>query len=499
MARSSSKKESTKSSKAAVSQKDVALVEQKKALLQEKLDAAQVLAAEIQALQKEVRTLLETTNADAAVSISVSSKEDGDDSSSDDSSSDDEEEGAPVKKEPSTKKKKAEDSSSEDSSSDDDSSDEEEEDNQKVQVSKTVTKKQEKEDDDDSSDDDSDDDSADPMETTKAVAKAKEEADDDSSDDDSDEPTTKAVTPTKVDAKKKDEAEDDSDDDSSDDEEEEEKVVDKKRKAPEPVEDASSAKKRAVDTSHDSNEITSVYVRGLPWRATEDEIHDFFSTCGTIQTVEQPLMEDGRSSGTAIVTFADATAATAAVALNGGDFQGRWLSIQFNTPKTPKAMPQGGREPSAKDPGCITVFIGNLAWDVDEDAIRQAFGSCGEITSVRFATDKETGDFKGFGHVEFTETEATDAAVALAGTEICGRPVRVDYANDRRAAPSPGGGRGGGGRGGRGYMGGGGGGRGGGGRGGRGGGRDSGRGAPPGRAKSSGAITAFSGNRITFD
>ena len=161
------------------------------------------------------------------------------------------------------------------------------------------------------------------------------------------------------------------------------------------------------------------------------------------------------------------------------------------------------REPTNKQEGCVTVFIGNLAWDVDEEAIREAFKDCGTISNVRFSTDKETGEFKGFGHVEFTESEATDAAVKLAGTEICGRAVRVDYANDRRA----GGGFGGAGRGG-GFGGGRGGGRGSFGSGGRGsrgsfgGGRGGGRGGGGSstfKAKKSGGIAGFEGKKITFD
>ncbi len=64
--------------------------------------------------------------------------------------------------------------------------------------------------------------------------------------------------------------------------------------------------------------------------------------------------------------------------------------------------------------------------------MRETFKDCGEIASVRFAEDRETGAFKGFGHVEFVESEATDKAVELAGMDVMGRAIRVDYANDRK-------------------------------------------------------------------
>ena len=47
--------------------------------------------------------------------------------------------------------------------------------------------------------------------------------------------------------------------------------------------------------------------------------------------------------------------------------------------------------------GCRTCFLGNLAWSVEEENVTSLFSQCGTIQQVRFATDRETGDFKGFG------------------------------------------------------------------------------------------------------
>ena len=90
--------------------------------------------------------------------------------------------------------------------------------------------------------------------------------------------------------------------------------------------------------------------------------------------------------------------------------------------------------------GCDTVFVGNLSWEVDEEALREVFGAAGDISSVRFAT-AEDGSFRGFGHVSFYSPADTDKAVKLAGTDIKGRAVRVDYAppRNRDSLGSPGG------------------------------------------------------------
>merc|ERR1712151_845271 len=130
-----------------------------------------------------------------------------------------------------------------------------------------------------------------------------------------------------------------------------------------------------------------MYIRGLPWKATEDEVREYFSSCGEIISIEMPIMDDGRSSGTAIINFKTKQGCETCLELNGLDFNGRWLNIKYSTPK-PIWSP---REPSQKADGCTTVFVGNLSFQIDEDTLREAFGECGEITQVRFAEDRETG------------------------------------------------------------------------------------------------------------
>lgn len=60
-----------------------------------------------------------------------------------------------------------------------------------------------------------------------------------------------------------------------------------------------------------------------------------------------------------------------------------------------------------------------------QETVRATFGECGDIKSVRFAEDRETGEFRGFGHVEFYDGSNVDAAMALASTDVMGRPIRV--------------------------------------------------------------------------
>ena len=382
-------------------------------------------------------------------------------------------------------------------------------------VKKVVAKKEES--DSSSSDDDSSEDEkpvpvvAKNQKAAKVVAK-KEESDSDDSDDSSDEdekPAAKKAVPaakpaaavTKKVEKKADSSDDDSSssDDSDDDEEEKKPVVAAKRASADDEEDKPLTKKAktvpdaspaaAAGSASATMGIHKIYVKGLPWVATEKEVRDFFKACGKISSVELPMGEDGRSSGTAFVIFAERSELDKALELDGQYWPGteRWLKIQEGFEKSDRKSFGTGVRPE----GCDTVFVGNLPFDVEEEQLREVFASAGTVDRVRFAM-AEDGSFKGFAHVQFTDGDATDEAVKLAGTDINGRAIRVDYAPPRNregGAPASGG-RGGRGDGGRG------GGRGGGG---RGGGGRGGRGAPAAGNANKGSIAVSTGKKIAFD
>ncbi|MFT5991460.1 MAG: cold-inducible RNA-binding protein [Flavobacteriales bacterium] len=114
------------------------------------------------------------------------------------------------------------------------------------------------------------------------------------------------------------------------------------------------------------------------------------------------------------------------------------------------------------------LFVGGLAWATTTDGLRASFDPFGAVEDAVVITDRETGRSRGFGFVTFaTAEEATAALEALDGTELDGRRLRVDRAQERQGGG--GGGAGGGAGGSRGGRGGGGGGYGGGGAGGGGG------------------------------
>ena len=78
------------------------------------------------------------------------------------------------------------------------------------------------------------------------------------------------------------------------------------------------------------------------------------------------------------------------------------------------------------------LYVGNLSFDSTEDDLQDLFGRYGTVESVAVITDRETGRPRGFAFVELSESSAAqDAIRALDGTELGGRAIKVNEAQDR--------------------------------------------------------------------
>eukprot|EP00940_MAST-03C_sp_MAST-3C-sp2_P000282 g282.t1 len=176
------------------------------------------------------------------------------------------------------------------------------------------------------------------------------------------------------------------------------------------------------------NKGKTVYVSGLPHHVGVKKVRQYFKSCGAVAFVSMPRFDDtGKSRGIAHVTFTRKASARRAVDLSGEYWGQRYLEI------TPYDDEQW-KPATAKPADAKTVFVGNLAYDMEEATLREIFSPCGTIESIRWGTDKESGEFRCFGHVTFAESTAVDKAVALAGSICLGRPLRVDYAEDKKNA-----------------------------------------------------------------
>jgi len=79
------------------------------------------------------------------------------------------------------------------------------------------------------------------------------------------------------------------------------------------------------------------------------------------------------------------------------------------------------------------VYVGNLPFSATESDLRSLFEKHGPIASVNVIMDRETGRARGFAFVEMEEaSDAANAIRALDGSDMGGRPLRVNEAQDKR-------------------------------------------------------------------
>lgn len=78
------------------------------------------------------------------------------------------------------------------------------------------------------------------------------------------------------------------------------------------------------------------------------------------------------------------------------------------------------------------LFVGNLAFHVTEDLLKQHVSQCGEVQSVDVILDRMTGRARGFAFVEMATFDGMQKAIAdLNQTDFEGRAMTVKVAEER--------------------------------------------------------------------
>eukprot|EP00747_Dinoflagellata_sp_TGD_P026641 gnl/TRDRNA2_/TRDRNA2_132083_c0_seq1.p1 gnl/TRDRNA2_/TRDRNA2_132083_c0~~gnl/TRDRNA2_/TRDRNA2_132083_c0_seq1.p1 ORF type:complete len:917 (-),score=257.29 gnl/TRDRNA2_/TRDRNA2_132083_c0_seq1:75-2444(-) len=194
-------------------------------------------------------------------------------------------------------------------------------------------------------------------------------------------------------------------------------------------------------------EEKTLFVTNLASGVTEDELKSAMSAKGEVVDVRIPLDQaTKKSKGHAFVDFATAEAMEAGLSLDGSVIGGQEVKVSRSIPMkdhrhqtaaprkdlpqrvNQKAILDGRRE--REDPVLqaqkwpTTLFVKNLAFQVDEEKLKNHFSQCGEVQRVQLCKNAN-GKSRGFGFVEFARAEDAQTALMLSESELCGREVVV--------------------------------------------------------------------------
>ena len=79
-----------------------------------------------------------------------------------------------------------------------------------------------------------------------------------------------------------------------------------------------------------------------------------------------------------------------------------------------------------------SIYVGNLSFNSSEGALRGMFEEFGTVGRVSIATDRDTGDQRGFAFVEMSvDAEGQRAIEVLNGRELNGRALTVNEARPK--------------------------------------------------------------------
>jgi len=181
----------------------------------------------------------------------------------------------------------------------------------------------------------------------------------------------------------------------------------------------------------------TIYVGNLLFDITAEDLTKDFGTFGTVKSAVIASDARGMSKGFGYVEFETTEQATAAIeAKHQTVFEGRRLVVNYQVQKSQSAFGAAGSNPPSK-----TLFIGNLAFEMSDADLNKLFREIRNVTDVRVAIDRRTGQPRGFAHADFVDVEsATKGKEALQNKEVYGRTLRVDFSASHAggsAAPAP--------------------------------------------------------------
>ncbi|GET92770.1 hypothetical protein, conserved [Leishmania tarentolae] len=194
---------------------------------------------------------------------------------------------------------------------------------------------------------------------------------------------------------------------------------------------------------NEEEDARTVFVGNLPNTINKRDVEKIFKSCGGITAVRircQALEEldekhqnmgravrvlrgeikkDDKYSATAYVLFTSANSIAPALEKNGLVFHNRHLVVTAMDVQSRAYPPE------------TSIFLGNVAYNTSEEDVWNFFQEHGitDVKRVRLVRDRETGDCKGFGYVEFMHASSVSPAIETRGDKLNGRELRIVHVN----------------------------------------------------------------------
>ena len=244
----------------------------------------------------------------------------------------------------------------------------------------------------------------------------------------------------------KEEKEQEEEDEIEQKEEEEEDEQEEKEKNPEIInieekEDKQNAKKnqdKNKNKNKKSNDQKSkescngIFINGIPYETTEEELKELFSPFGEIEQIKLPKYQDsGRNIGYCHIYYTSVESANKALELDNYILGKRYLKVSLANKSSNELNKTQKINPNDVPVNCLTAFIRNLPYESTEKEIGDKFRSCGKIKGIRMVYNSKNKKFKGFCYIDFKKHNGLLKALELNGKDFQGRKLQVDFEQNK--------------------------------------------------------------------
>ena len=81
----------------------------------------------------------------------------------------------------------------------------------------------------------------------------------------------------------------------------------------------------------------------------------------------------------------------------------------------------------------MKVYVGNLSRQINDAQLNELAAEFGTVVSANVATERSSGESKGFGFLEYgTDAEGRAAIAGLNGRDVNGQALKADEAKPRK-------------------------------------------------------------------
>ncbi|KAF8379816.1 hypothetical protein HHK36_029265 [Tetracentron sinense] len=174
-----------------------------------------------------------------------------------------------------------------------------------------------------------------------------------------------------------------------------------------------------------------LYVCNLPRSCDISELLEMFKPYGTVHSVEVSRnVETGISRGCGFITMSSINDAKAAIAaLDGSDVCGREMRVTLSVNMNPRRKNLEALDSAPKKNLIFEsphkVYVGNLAWSVKPEDLREHFSQFGTVVSTRVLHDRKAGRNRIYGFLSFSSAAEREIAISSSGAMFHGRTILV--------------------------------------------------------------------------